>query len=86
MPRSILSNAQKERVYDLANDGFSQTKIAQLYDVSQGTISNVLKGKRYQEEIHKRDSMLTAAAARGFESAAEKHIANQSKRGMYIEG
>lgn len=72
MPKSSLTNKQKNRIAELADDGFSQSKIANLYDVSQGTISNVLKEKRYEAEISSRDQMIQNAMQYGVEAAIEK--------------
>ncbi len=69
MPKSSLTNGQKNRIAELSADGFSQAKIAKLYDVSQGTISNALKEKRYEAEINRRDQMIENAATRGVEAA-----------------
>ena len=51
MSKSSLTETQKERISQLKKDGFSQTKIANFYGVSQGTISNVLKDQAHKEEI-----------------------------------
>ena len=72
MAKSALTNEQKNRVAQLASDGFSQSKIAELYDVSQGTISNALKEKRYEAEIARRDQMMQNAMQYGVEAAVEK--------------
>lgn len=65
MPKSSLTDSQKERIYQLKKDGFSQTKIAELYDVSQGTISNVLKDQSHKEEISMYKQQQTNAMAMG---------------------
>ena len=52
MAKRALTEAQKNRIWQLSEeDGFSQSKIAPLYDVSQSTIHNVLKEKRHEAEI-----------------------------------
>lgn len=51
MPKACLTEHQKERIAQLKKDGFSQTKIAALYGVSQGTISNALKEQAHKEEL-----------------------------------
>lgn len=65
MPKSILTDSQKERIYQLKKDGFSQTKIAELYGVSQGTISNALKDQSHKEEISMYKQQQTNAMAMG---------------------
>ncbi len=84
MPKSSLTNDQKNRIAELAADGFSQSKIANLYDVSQGTISNALKEKRYEAEINRRDQMMQNAMQYGVEAAIEK--GDLSPRNNLIEG
>lgn len=86
MPKSALTNKQKNRIYELSTeDGFSQKKLAGLYDVSQGTISNVLKDKRHEAEINELKMQQTAAMAMGVKSALqEKGFPNGSTN--YIEG
>lgn len=75
MAKSFLSESQKNRIYELATiDNFSQTKLANLYDVSQGTISRILKDKSYEQEIKKREDIIKYAATEGFKSAAEKNL------------
>ena len=52
MPKSALSEDQRRRIHQLCDeDHFSQSKVAQLYGVSQGTISNVLKEERYKAPL-----------------------------------
>jgi IS30 family transposase len=41
--KKSLTDPQKQRVHDLNSDGFTQAKIAQLFDVSQSTIHKILK-------------------------------------------
>lgn len=84
MPKSSLTNDQKNRIAELASDGFSQAKIANLYDVSQGTISNALKEKRYEAEISRRDQMMQNAMQYGVEAAIEK--GDLGPRNNLIEG
>ena len=51
MNKSILTEKQKERIFQLSEiDGFPQKKIADLYGVSQGTISNALKEKNIKRQ------------------------------------
>ncbi len=84
MPKSSLTNDQNTRIAALAADGFSQAKIAGLYDVSQGTISNALKEKRYEAEISRRDQMMQNAMQYGVEAAIEKN--GLGPRNNLIEG
>lgn len=86
MARPSLTNKQKDRIFELANDGFSQTKIANLYDVSQGTISNALKEKRYEREIQHKDQMIQNAMNYGAEAAYNKHRLNGRSSNRLIEG
>lgn len=65
MPKKALNPKQEYRAYQLHyEDGFSQTKVASLYGVSQGTISNVLK-KKYEEKKESGDE--------GFKNNAAKY-------------
>lgn len=84
MPRSSLTDKQKDRIYQLSTeDGFSQSKIAALYDVSQGTISNVLKDKRHESEINAYRRQQTVAMAMGVKAAVKTN--GLPKRANYIE-
>lgn len=79
MPKSSLTNKQKDRIYQLSiEDGFSQSKLANLFDVSQGTISNALKDKRHEAEINELKLQQTAAMAMGVKAALEKKGKNRS--------
>lgn len=72
MPKSAFSEDQRRRIHQLCDeDHFSQSKVAQLYGVSQGTISNVLKEERYKAEIRHRDDMLEHGFTRGVQAAIE---------------
>ena len=86
MARSSLNNDQKNRIMQLASDGFSQTKIADLYEVSQGTISNVIKMKKYENEIVKHDQMMANAMARGVEAAVLNGELNTGRNNKFLNG
>lgn len=47
---SILNDNQKRRIFQLKKDGFTQQKIADLFGVSQSTVSNVLKQQQEMQE------------------------------------
>lgn len=47
---SILNDNQKRRIFQLKKDGFTQQKIADLFGVSQSTVSNVLKQQQEVQE------------------------------------
>lgn len=75
MPKSIFSVEQRKRIHQLCDeDHFSQSKVAQLYGVSQGTISNVLKEERYKSEIERRDEILKNGFARGVQAVIEDGV------------
>lgn len=80
MPKSVLTDAQKSRIDDLRNDGFSQSKIADLYGVSQGTISNALKEISHQKEIRSYQEREERAMARGVQAALEDRERANSNR------
>lgn len=71
MPKRSLTDDQKNRIAQLNADGFSQKKIAALYEVAQGTISNALKDKRHDAEVTKLKGAINNAAARGFQAVIE---------------
>lgn len=80
MPKSFLTSNQKDRIYQLyTEDGFSQAKLADLYDVSQGTISNVLKDKRHETEINEYKLQQTAAMAIGVSAAVNENEISKKK-------
>ena len=73
MAKSTLSNNDKERIYQLyTEDKKSQKKIADFYDVSQGTISQVIKTKSFEKEIEQRDKFIQSAAIEGIKSAVSE--------------
>lgn len=50
MVKRALEDRQRERIYQLCvEDNISQVKVAQLYGVSQATISNIVREQRYKE-------------------------------------
>ena len=84
MPKSAFSVEQRKRIHQLCDeDHFSQSKVAQLYGVSQGTISNVLKEERYKAEIDQRDEILKNGFARGVQAAMEDgYFPNNAPKGL----
>ena len=75
-----LTDQQKNRIAQLHNeDGITQSRIADFYGVSQGTISNVLKEKRWEAELAKRDQMMVHAMSLGVEA----HL-NQKEAERYL--
>ena len=86
MAKKSLTETQKNRIYQLSEeDGFSQTKLAQLYDVSQATIHNALKDKRHEAEIAKLNSVMQNAMARGVQAAIEDDSISQTEKFLYLE-
>lgn len=71
MPKSSLSDSQKQRIYQLKKDGFPQRKIAELYEVSQGTISNAIRDQAHKEEIEMYRRQQENAMIRGVTAAVE---------------
>lgn len=51
MPKKTLSPRDKSIIYALHLEGKSQTRIAQLYEVSQSTISMVIKEMSLRAQI-----------------------------------
>ena len=87
MPKSSLTNKQKERIYQLSTeDGFSQSKLANLYDVSQGTISNALKDKRHEAELNELKKQQTVAMAMAVKAVIkEKELSKKNVSYIDIE-
>ena len=72
MAKSVLTNQQKNRIYELSTeDGFSQSKLAELYGVSQPTIHNALKEKRYEAKEKEYKDAIGNAMIRGIKSAIQ---------------
>ena len=72
MAKSVFDEAQRQRIQQLCDvDHFSQSKVAQLYDVSQGTISNVLKEERLKSEIKRQNEVIRSGFVYGVKSAIE---------------
>ena len=74
MAKSVLNLQQKQRIYQLKNeDNFSQSKLAELYGVSQSTISNVLK--EMQNEIDKKELIqaMENAMVKGVQASIENN-------------
>jgi len=79
MANSKLNPQQKDRIFELREtDGFSQKKLAALYDVSQSTIHSILKEKSAEKENCILKNTIAEAAARGYQAAAEKRLESQS--------
>ncbi|MDO4453796.1 MAG: hypothetical protein Q4B90_04805 [Eubacteriales bacterium] len=73
MAKRSLTEYQKNRIYQLSEeDGFSQTKLAALYDVSQSTIHNALKDKRHEAEVAQLKGAMQNAMVRGIQAATEE--------------
>jgi predicted transcriptional regulator len=51
MVRNSLDNNDKNFIHELKKKGFTQNKIAQLYDVSQSTINKVLNEYAPDEKL-----------------------------------
>lgn len=52
MAKKISSWDVKVLIYSLYKKGYTQKKIADLHDVSQGTISKIIKEMDYEKQIH----------------------------------
>ncbi|EDY32085.1 helix-turn-helix domain-containing protein [[Ruminococcus] lactaris] len=86
MAKRALTEAQKNRIWQLSEeDGFSQSKIAPLYDVSQSTIHNVLKEKRHEAEIAELKNQMQNAMARGVQAAIEDGSVSPTNSPLYLE-
>lgn len=81
MPRKILTEQEKERIYELCEiDGKSQKKVADFYGVSQSTISNIIKEQRYLRELDKCKQTIQKAVSYGVQRAIEdRENANSSR-------
>ena len=86
MAKKSLTEKQKDRIYQLSQeDGFSQTKLADLYSVSQGTISNALKDKRHEVEIAGYKYSIENAMTRGVQAAMENGEAQFQGNTKYLK-
>ena len=86
MPKKALTEKQKDRIFQLfEEDGFSQTKLAGLYDVSQGTISNALKDKRHESEVAELKQSMENAMTRGVLAAIENGEVQLQGNTKYLE-
>lgn len=84
MPKKSLSDHQRNIVYNLCEEeGLPQAKVAQLFDVSQGTVSNAVQQMRTAKkhadelaqrdaEIAKRDAILRDGITRAVQAEIEK--------------
>ena len=64
MSKRTLSEADRDRIYQLCEeDSHPQKKVAAFYGVSQSTISNTLRDKRYEAQIAEMKNGLYKAAA-----------------------
>lgn len=83
MAKSSLTEIQKNRAFELHQEGYSQAKIAGLMDVSQGTISRVVKEKGYEQIINEKDKKLEDIAIKGMAAAQfmAENIKWQESRG-----
>ena len=72
MPKSSLNFSQKLRIFQLSTeDNISQSKLASLYDVSQSTISSVLKDMRHEAEKAELKKSIENAMAKGVQASIE---------------
>ncbi len=86
MAKRALTPQQEYRAYQLCTeDGIPQNKVAALYGVSQGTISNVVKEKRHEQEVAGLQGFIQNAAAYGIRSAIEDGLFNPNTATPAIE-
>lgn len=86
MAKRALTPQQEYRAYQLCTeDGIPQNKVASLYGVSQGTISNVVKEKRHEQEVAGLQGFIKNAAAYGIRSAIEDGFFNPNTERPAIE-
>jgi predicted transcriptional regulator len=72
MSKRALTPQQEYRAYQLCvEDKLPQSKVASLYGVSQGTISNVVKEKKHEQEVAGYQAFMKNAAQYGIKSAIE---------------
>lgn len=74
-----LSDDDRERIYQLCQDGHKQKKVADFYGVSQGTISQIVKEQGYKAEIKRRDAFISEATNKGIQSAIEELSSNSHR-------
>lgn len=75
MSKKALNPRDQYRAYQLCTeDGLAQSKVASLYGVSQGTISNVVKEKRHEQEVAGLQNFIQNAARYGIQSAIENGL------------
>lgn len=86
MAKRALTPQQEYRAYQLCTeDGIPQNKVASLYGVSQGTISNVVKEKRHEQEVAGLQGFIKNAAEYGIRSAIEDGFLNPNTEQLSIE-
>ncbi|WP_303816694.1 helix-turn-helix domain-containing protein [Selenomonas ruminantium] len=64
MAKSQLTAAQQRVALEMSKVGLSQKKIAAAFDVSQPTISNVLKVERLNEIVRQKDQQISNALSK----------------------
>ena len=70
MSKKALTPQQEYRAYQLCvEDKLPQSKVASLYGVSQGTISNLVKEKKHEQEVAGYQEFIKNAAKYGIKSA-----------------
>lgn len=70
MANQKLTQTQQERIFELNQvDGFSQKKLANLYDVSQPTISVIIERQKAKQEKERLENTIAQAATLGFQAA-----------------
>ena len=72
MAKSKLTKKDKKRIYQLLDeDNFPQKKVAELYGISQGTVSSVKKEMAYETKIRNLENQQENAMVRGVQAAIE---------------
>lgn len=86
MPKKALDDHQMDMIYQLCKkDGMPQSKVAALYDVSQGTVSNALRQKRHEAEIARLQDTLERGFTHGVKAAAKEGAIQFTPPAGYID-
>lgn len=86
MAKQKLTQQQQERIFELNQvDGFSQKKLANLYDVSQPTISVIIERQQAKHEKERLENTIAEAAARGYKAAFSEQQAVREIEEAYLE-
>lgn len=74
MSKASLSEEQQHVVFQMSQVGVTQKKIATAFDISQPTVSNIIKTEKLRDEIRKRDLRMSNAIEKGAASYIKEKL------------